>query len=117
MLLFTAAFIRFSCYCQKYLKEHAIYHGQWTYDEDFFLNIPNNWAIWPKQNKQVVGYTANIYTYKTIEANGNTGVIPTTSKSYTGNNLPKNDNSRSSLKDLLVVGMTLVFPLGSMIFN
>jgi hypothetical protein len=92
-------------------------HLSWTYDEDFFLNIPNNWAIWPKENKLVVGYTANIYTYKTIEANGNTGVIPTTSKSYTGNNLPKNDNSRSSLKDLLVVGMTLVFPLGSMIFN
>ena len=27
-------------------------------------------------------YTVNIYRYKTIEANGNTGVIPTTSKSF-----------------------------------
>ena len=26
LLLFAAAFIRFSCYCQKYLKGHAIYH-------------------------------------------------------------------------------------------
>ena len=29
-----------------------------------------------------VGHTVNIYRYKTIEANGNTGVIPTTSKSF-----------------------------------
>ena len=28
-----------------------------------------------------IEYTVNIYMYKTIEANGNTGVIPTTSKS------------------------------------
>ena len=27
-------------------------------------------------------YTVNIYRYKTIEANGNTGIIPTTSKSF-----------------------------------
>ena len=27
-------------------------------------------------------YTVNTYRYKTIEANGNTGVIPTTSKSF-----------------------------------
>ena len=32
-------------------------------------------------------YTVNIYRYKTIEANGNTSVIPTTSKSP-----PKNYN-------------------------
>ena len=31
---------------------------------------------------QALLHTVNIYSYKTIEANGNTGVIPTTSKSF-----------------------------------
>ena len=71
--------------------------------------------------------TVNIYRYKTIEANGNTGVIPTTYQQifqplpvrplWPGN-LPKNGNLRTeakgippySLQDLLVVGMTPVFP-------
>ena len=48
-----------------------------------------------------VGHTVNNYRYKTIEANGNTGVIPTTSKPFSlyreltsasMGNLPKNGN-------------------------
>ena len=45
LLLFAAAFIRFSCYCQKYLKGHAIYH--------WFLYPLSSvfWAICHVQNK------------------------------------------------------------------
>ena len=45
LLLFAAAFIRFSCYCQKYLKGHAIYH--------WFLYPLSSvfWAICHAQNK------------------------------------------------------------------
>ena len=36
----------------------------------------------PESPLKFFGFTVNIYRYKTIEVNGNTGVIPTTSNSF-----------------------------------
>ena len=45
----------------------------WSHLGAIFLAEPFSWPP---------SYTVNIYRYKTIEANGNTSVIPTTSKSF-----------------------------------
>ena len=67
-------------------------------------------------------HTVNICQYKTIGGNGNTVVIPTTSKSiilYREFQFQKMviylKNSCYRPKDLLVVGMTPVFPLASIV--
>ena len=67
-----------------------------------------------------IEYTVNIYWYKTIEANGNTNVIPTTYQQITTKKWQfiyrGLRNSQCRLKDLLVVGMTPVFPLAAIVF-
>ena len=58
-------------------------------------------------------YTVNIYRYKTIEGNGTTSVIPTTSKSFSLyleipnvslGNLPKNGNLPIEAKKIPYIG-------------
>ena len=53
----------------------------------------------------LLSYTVNIYRYKTIEANANTGEIPTTSKSF------------SLYRELLhpILGISLA-PIGKLLF-
>ena len=56
LLLFAAAFIRFSCYCQKYLKGHAIYHWfLYPLSSVFWIicHVQNVFS-WSKQSKLLI---------------------------------------------------------------